>query len=285
MRWLDAALLATSLALAVALAVTVVDPQFTYVGGISTDAVGLGHEGGVSTSAQRLPHAGAVSTSALGLRYEGSVSTSAKRLGYVEPCFVYVNGSWFALLLRAVHVNGSGLTVTAWVNGTAYTVPKEGLLLNWSREDPVCAILDPIARIAFPSTLNGLVLLRVEGVEDGVAAWPVFTAHAVTAVYEEQPPQQPPQPPPQPPPEQPPPQQPPEQPPTGPPATQPAERPKEEPTLWERLRSWFAWAWEALVRWLERWWLLLLLLALPLVAAYLLLRRRGFVLVIEVKGL
>jgi hypothetical protein len=244
------------------------------VGGISTDALDLDYGAGVSTGALRTG-------------YLAGFSTTAKRLDYALFCFIYVNGSWYALRLRAELEDGTPIRVTAKVNGTPYEVPEAGLLLNWTRGEPVCAYVDPIAYVEFPSAANSYALKSVEGVEQGVAAWPPFTVKEVVAVYSAavgQPPSQPPEQPPSQPPSQPG-QQP--QPgggaPSAPPS-QPAASPVEE---WVgRILWWLSWVIESIAKWLALlwpWWLLLLL-ALAALLAYCLWRRRRFVLVVEVKG-
>jgi len=266
MRELDAALLAVAVALGIALAAAVIDPELVYVGGISTDAVGLVYGGGFSTGALRAGYSGGFSTSARKLVYGGGFSTGALRLSYVLPCFITVNNSWYALKLVARTVSGEPLTVTAKVNGTSYTVPGS-LLLNWTRSEEIDAYADPIAYVEFQQTVGGYALREVRGVENGRAAWPVFSVHTVEAVYAqpgEQPPEQPP----------PSPQQPVEQPPA---------REEGEP-IWARVWAWLAYVWEELLKSLKRWlWWLLLLLAAGIAAVYLWRRRRGFVLIIEVK--
>ena len=304
-RALDATLAASALVLAALIAARVlVDPEFAYLGGISTGAQGLGYAAGVSTDALNLGYGAGlstgalplgygagistsslplgygagVSTKALGTGYLAGLSTSAKRLGYALYCFIYVNNSWYALKLRARLEDGTPIKVTAKVNGTSYTVPEAGLLLNWTRDTPLCAYVDPIAYVEFPSKVNDYALKGVEGAEGGVAAWPPFTVKEVTAVYSAaavgQPPSQPGQPPSQPQPGG-----------GGPSAAQPAASPAEEWVGWLLWR--LAWAVQALARWLAPlwpWWLLLLA-ALAALLAYLWWRsRRRFVLVIEVRG-
>jgi len=274
-RLLDAVLAVSALILAVVIAAGVfIDPEFAYVGGISTDALPLGYGAGISTSSLPLGYGAGVSTKALKTGYLAGVSTSAKRLDYALRCFIYVNSSWYALRLRAELEDGTPIRVTAKVNGTSYEVPEAGLLLNWTREEPVCAYVDPIAYVEFPSTANSYTLKSVEGAEQGVAAWPPFTVKEVVAVYSAaavgQPPSQPGQQP---------------QPGGGGPSTaQPAASPVEE---WVgRILWWLSWAIQSIAKWLERlwpWWLLLLV-ALAALLAYCLWRRRRFVLVVEVKG-
>ena len=213
-----------------------------------------------------------VSVKALGTGYLAGVSTSAKRLGYALSCFIYVNGSWYALALRARLEDGTPIKVTAKVNGTSYAVPETGLLLNWSRVEPLCAYLDPVAYVEFPSTADGYALKSVEGAEGGVASWPPFTVKEVTAVYSA-------------PGAGAPPQQPGQQPQPGAPSAAQPPSPVEE---WVgRILWWLAWVVQSLAKWLAPlwpWWLLLLALLVAL-GVYLWLRRRErFVLVIEVKG-
>jgi len=276
LRPLDAALAALALTLAAMTAARIlVDPEFAYVGGVSTGALDLGYGAGISTGAQGLGYLAGVSTGALRTGYLAGVSTSAERLDYALRCFIYVNSSWYALRLRAELEGGTPIKVTAKVNGTSYEVPEAGLLLNWTREEPVCAYVDPIAYVEFPSTANSYTLKSVEGAEQGVAAWPPFTVKEVVAVYSAaavgQPPSQPGQQP---------------QPGGGGPSTaQPAASPVEE---WVgRILWWLAWAVQSLARWLAAlwpWWLLLLALLVAL-GIYLGLRRRErFVLIIEVEG-
>ena len=294
----DAALAVSALILAALIAAKVlVDPEFAYLGGVSTGAANLGYGAGVSTSSLPLGYGAGLSTGtlplgygagvsakALGTGYLAGVSTSARRLGYALSCFIYVNGSWYALALRARLEDGTPIRVTAKVNGTSYAVPETGLLLNWTRVEPLCAYEDPVAYVEFPSTVNSYALKSVEGAEGGLASWSPFTVKEVTAVYSAPgagaPPQQPGQQPQQPQPPQP------EQPGGGAPSTEQPPQPR-QPSLAERIRQWFAWAAEWIAKWLERlwpWWLLLLALSVAL-GVYLWLRRRErFVLVIEVKG-
>jgi len=289
LRPLDAALAALALTLAATIAARVlVDPEFVYVGGVSTGALDLGYGAGVSTGAQRLGYAAGVSTGALDLGYGAGVSTgalrtgylagvstSAERLDYALRCFIYVNSSWYALRLRAELEDGTPIRVTAKVNGTSYEVPETGLLLNWTREEPVCAYVDPIAYVEFPSTANSYTLKSVEGAEQGVAAWPPFTVKEVVAVYSAaavgQPPSQPGQQP---------------QPGGGAPPT--AQQPTTPVEEWVgRILWWLSWAVQSFAKWLERlwpWWLLLLVALAALLAYCLWRRRRRFVLVVEVKG-
>ena len=273
-RLLDAALAASALILAALIAARVlVDPELVYEGGISTDALPLGYGAGISTSSLPLGYGAGVSTTALKTGYLAGFSTSAKRLDYALRCFIYVNGSWYALRLRARLEDGTPIRVTAKVNGTSYAVPETGLLLNWSRAEPLCAYEDPVAYVEFPSTVNGYALKSVEGAEGGVASWPPFTVKEVTAVYSA-------------PGAGAPPQQPGQQPQPGAPSVaQPPASPVEE---WVgRVLWWLAWAVQSLAKWLAPlwpWWLLLLALSVAL-GVYLWLRRsRRFVLVIEVKG-
>jgi hypothetical protein len=270
----DAALAASALILAAAIAARVlVDPEFAYAGGISTGALDLGYGAGFSTSSLPLGYLAGVSTKALKTGYLAGISTSAKRLDYALRCFIYVNGSWYALRLRAKLEDGTPIKVTAKVNGTGYEVPEAGLLLNWTASEPVCAYVDPTAYIEFPSTVNSYTLKSVEGVEQGVAAWSPFTVKEVVAVYSAPgagtPPSQPGQQP---------------QPGGGAPST--AQQPTSPVEEWVgRILWWLSWAIQSIAKWLAPlwpWWLLLLL-ALLAVLAYLWWReRKRFVLIIEV---
>jgi hypothetical protein len=275
-RLLDAALVASVLILAAVIAAGVlVDPEFVYEGGISTDALPLGYETGISTSSLPLGYLAGVSAKALKTGYLAGVSTSAKRLDYALRCFIYVNSSWYALRLRAKLEDGTPIKVTAKVNGTGYEVPEAGLLLNWSASEPACAYVDPTAYIEFPSTVNSYTLKSVEGAEQGVAAWSPFTVKEVVAVYSAPgagtPPSQPGQQP---------------QPGGGAPST--AQQPTSPVEEWVgRILWWLSWAIQSIAKWLAplwSWWLLLLL-ALAALLVYLWWRRRKrFVMVIEAKG-
>lgn len=259
---LDAALAASALTLAALIAAGVLlDPELVYTGGISTSAANLGYGAGVSAEALRTG-------------YLAGFSTSAKRLGYALRCFIYVNNSWYALRLKAKLEDGTPIRVTAKVNGTSYEVPEAGLLLNWTREEPVCAYVDPIAYVEFPSSANSYALKGVEGAEQGVASWPPFTTKEVVAVYSapgagapSQPGQQP-------------------QPGGGAPST--AQQPTTPVEEWVgRILWWLAWAIQSIAKWLASlwpWWLLLLLLALAAPLAYLWWSRKRFAIIIEVKG-
>jgi hypothetical protein len=275
-RALDAALLLAALLLAAAIAARVlVDPELTYLGGVSTSSLPLGYSAaGVSTEAQRAGYSVGVSTSARQLGYAAAgvsteaqragylagLSTGAKRLAYALRCFIYVNNSWYALRLRAVLEDGTPIEVTARVNGTSYRVPRAGLLLNWSRAEPLCAYLDPVASVEFPSTTDGYTLKSVEGAAGGVAAWPPFTMHEVTAVYtapsapEEEAPR-----------------------PTAQPPEEGRPAPEEAPPRGYVFVP--PWVYEPLLRW---WWLLLLLLLALLLLLWLKKRGEGVAVVIEV---
>ena len=276
LRLLDATLATLALILVALIAAKVlVDPEFVYEGGISTDALGLGYGAGISTSSLPLGYGAGVSTEALKTGYLAGVSTSAKRLDYALYCFIYVNGSWYALHLRARLEDGTPIRVTAKVNGTSYEVPEAGLLLNWTREEPVCAYVDPIAYVEFPSTVNDYALKSVEGVEQGVAAWPPFTVKEVVAVYSAAgagaPPSQPGQ-----------------QPQPGGGAPSAAQQPTTPVEEWVgRILWWLSWAIQSIAKWLAPlwpWWLILLLALVALLAALWWRRRKRFVIVIEVKG-
>jgi hypothetical protein len=275
-RLLDAALAASALLLAAAIAARVlVDPELAYVGGISTGALPLGYGAGLSTSSLPLGYLAGVSTKALKTGYLAGVSASAKRLGYALYCFIYVNGSWYALRLRAVLEDGTPIRVTAKVNGTPYEVPEAGLLLNWTRGEPVCAYVDPIAYVEFPPAVSGYALKSVEGAEGGVASWPPFTVKEVTAVYSA-------------PSAGAPPSQPGQQPQPGGGAPSVAQQPASPVEEWAgRVLWWLSWAIQSVAKWLAAlwpWWLLLLP-ALALLLAYLWWRsRRRLVIVIEVRG-
>jgi hypothetical protein len=168
--------------------------------------------------------------------------------------------------------------VTAKVNGTPYEVPEAGLLLNWTAGEPVCAYVDPIAYVEFPSAVDGYALSRVEGAEQGVAAWPPFTVKEVVAVYSAPgagtPPSQPGQQPGAP------------QPGGGAPST--ARQPASPVEEWVgRILWWLSWAVLSIAKWLATlwpWWLLLLPALLALLAALWLRRRKRFVLVVEAEG-
>ena len=270
----DAALVASALILAALIAAKVlVDPEFTYTGGVSTSSLPLGYGAGLSTGNLPLGYGVGLSTSSLPLGYGAGVSTSAKRLDYALRCFIYVNGSWYALRLRARLEDGTPIRVTAKVNGTSYAVPEAGLLLNWSRGEPLCAYLDPVASVEFPSTTDDYTLKSVEGAEGGVASWPPFTVKEVTAVYSA-------------PGAGAPPSQPGQQPGGGAPST--AQQPTTPVEEWVgRILWWLAWAIQSLAERLAPlwpWWLLLLALLVALLVYLWWRRRKRFVIVIEVKG-
>lgn len=162
-----------------------IDPDITYVGGIDTSAQGIGYIGsGIDTSARGLNYISGISTHASRLGYSaGGVSTKANRLSYKLNCFIYVNDSWFALRIKAKLDDGTPISVPVTVNGTSYTVPTSGLLLNWSRTAPICGYLDPVATVSFPQSVDRYTLKSVEGAQGDTVAWPLFTVYNVTAIY------------------------------------------------------------------------------------------------------
>jgi len=172
-----------------------IDPNITYVGGIDTSAQNLKYTSGISTSAQNIKYMSGISTNAQNLKYTSGISTKANGLSYRLNCFIYVNNSWFALRIKAKLDDGTPISVPVTVNGTSYTVPASGLLLNWSRTAPICGYLDPIAYVSFPQSVDRYVLMSVEGIQGDTVAWPLFTVYNVTAIYtveQSQPPSQPP---------------------------------------------------------------------------------------------
>jgi hypothetical protein len=148
------------------------DPTITYTGGIDTSALSLRYmSGGISTNTNKLAYA------------TGGISTKANKLSYMFNCFIYVNNSWFALRIKAKLDDGTPISVPVTVNGTSYTVPTSGLLLNWSTTASICGHLDPIATVSFPSNVDRYVLKSVEGVNGSTVIWPPFTIYNVTAIY------------------------------------------------------------------------------------------------------
>jgi hypothetical protein len=163
-----------------------IDPTITYTGGIDTSALSLRYtSGGISTNTNKLAYtAGGISTNTNKLAYTaGGISTKANKLSYILNCFIYVNNSWYALRIKAKLDDGTPISVPVTVNGTSYTVPTSGLLLNWSTTAPICGYLDPIATVSFPPNVDRYVLKSVEGVNGNTAIWPPFTIHNVTAIY------------------------------------------------------------------------------------------------------
>ena len=175
-----------------------IDPDTAYVGGVDTSAQSIGYMGsGIDTSAQNLNYMSGITTSAQALNYMSGISTSANRLGYTTGgistkanklsyklnCFIYVNNSWFGLRITAKLDDGTPISVPVTVNGTSYTVPTSGLLLNWSKTAPVCGYTDPIANVSFPQSEGKYALKTVEGVQGNTVSWPPFTVYNITAIY------------------------------------------------------------------------------------------------------
>jgi len=149
-----------------------IDPDIAYAGGIDTSAQSIGYLGsGISTSVNRLGYT------------TGGISTKANKLSYKLNCFIYVNNSWFGLRITTKLDDGTPISVPVTVNGTSYTVPTSGLLLNWSRTAPVCGYLDPVAIVSFPQSVDRYALKSVEGVQGNTVAWPLFTVYNITAIY------------------------------------------------------------------------------------------------------
>jgi hypothetical protein len=181
------------------------------------------------------------------------ISTDAQVTNYIETCIVTINNSWYALNITAKLEDGTRISVPVTVNGTTYTVPKSGLLLNWTSSEPICANLILVADISFPSTTSSYTLKTVEGVTEGKAYWLPFTVYNITAIYNITKP--PPPPPPSPPPSLPSPPSPPSPPPSTPSPPSP-EQPPEQPAP------------PSPVELLESYWWLILLLLIIVIAVY-----------------